>query len=340
MTPLALLLALVAAPPADADRLSEQAAVLATERRYEEAAALWQRALAADPRHFPSLFNLGFLYFNRGRPADAAPLLERAAALQPADFNTHYVLGSALLGQGRREDALRAWQAALAARPGHFKLMQIMAVEYSNGQYFQAACEIARRAVALQPAALEPHLVAIKACQDAADPSAFELARQALERFPSSARTHFEYGFQLRKAGRREEALPFLKKAMQLDPGYEEPFFFHGDLLLKEEQFAEAEANLRRALSIRPDYVAACVSLAKALLGLDRARDAVAELTACSERSPRHPQPHLLLSQIYFRLGEEERASAEKELSLKLRRDDPTLMESPQARPFPPPPRR
>ena len=331
---LALLLLL---QPAEADRLSEQAKTFAAERRFDQAASLWQQALKADPRHFPSLFNLGFLHFNQGRASDAVPLLERAAAARPADFNTRYLLGTALLQLQRREDALRSWQAALAIQPAHFKLMQIMAVEYSNGQYFQAACEVSRRAVELKSDSIEPWLVAIKACQDAADPAAFELARRGYERFPAAARTNFEYGFQLRKAGRREEALPYLKKAMQLDPAYEEPFFFHGDLLLKEEQFAEAEANLRQALRLRPDYVAACVSLAKALMGQDRLSDAVKELASCSERSPRHPQPHLLLSQIYFRMGEESRAAAEKELSLKLRRDDPSIMESPQARPFPAP---
>ena len=340
MMALALLALIALVQPDEADRLSEQAKTLAQERRFDEAAALWQRALAMQPKHFPALFNLGFMHYTLGRHAEAVPFLERAAALKPADFNTNYVLGSALLGQGFRERALRAWQAALLAQPGHFKLMQIMAVEYSNGQYFQAACEVARRAVALQGHAVEPWLVAIKACQDAADPAAVELSRQAAAKFPASARTNFEYGFQLRRAGRREEALPLLKRAMELDAAYEEPFFFYGDLLLKEDRYREAEANLRQALRIRPDYVAACVSLAKALMGLDRLEDAVKELSACSGRSPRHPQPHLLLSQVYFRLGDETRATAEKELSLRLRREDPTLMESPQARPFPAAPRR
>jgi hypothetical protein len=34
-------------------------------------------------------------------------------------------------------------------------------------------------------------------------------------------------------------------------------------------------------------------------------------------------------------MGDEERARREKEISLRLRREDPTLVETPQGRPFP-----
>ena len=50
---------------------------------------------------------------------------------------------------------------------------------------------------------------------------------------------------------------------------------------------------------------------------------------------PRHPQPHLLLSQIYFRLGDEARAKTEKDLSLRLRRENPEALEAVQGRAFP-----
>jgi predicted Zn-dependent protease len=153
--------------------------------------------------------------------------------------------------------------------------------------------------------------------------------------FPQSARTNFEYGFQLQKAGLTEESVPYLKKSMELDPAYEEPFFFYGRILIQDEQYAEAAAYLRTALKIRPDYVAACVALARALLETDKTEETVTELKKCAGLSPTHPQPHLLLSQAYFRMGDEVRARAEKDLSLRLRRAHPEIMEAPQARPFP-----
>jgi hypothetical protein len=42
----------------------------------------------------------------------------------------------------------------------------------------------------------------------------------------------------------------------------------------------------------------------------------------------------LLLSQIYFREGKEDLARRERELSLRLRRENPALLEAPQGRAF------
>jgi tetratricopeptide (TPR) repeat protein len=324
------ILVLIALTQADPDTLADRAKNLAVEKRYDEAAALWQQALNTAPDHWPSLFNLAYMYFSLSDFTHAEPLLAHAAKLRPGDFNVHYLLGSTLVRLGKREQGLREWRTALQLQPGNVRLMQIMAVEYGNGAYFKEACDIARRALG----DLNAYLVAIKACEDARDPAALELARDAAAKFPDSARTNFEYGFQLQRHGRIDDSLPYLRQAMAADPAYEEPFFFYGDLLLKEGKYADAIRYLDTALKNRPDYMAACVSLGKALIGLEKLAEAATQLERCDSK---HPQPHLLLSQVYFRLGDEQRARREKEISLRLRRENPTTMEAPQIRPFPAP---
>lgn len=320
-----------------ADTLSQQALAQARAGRTAEAAELWKKALALTPAHFDSLFNLGYYHTTRGEHAEAEPYLARAARVRPADFNTRYLHGNSLAALDHREDALNEWRSALAMQPANVRLMLVMAVEYTKGRYFREACDVARAAVRAAPADARVHFVAVKACDDARDPGILELARLTVQRFPSDARANFEYGFQLQRAGRREEAMPYLKKAMESGEPWEEPFFFYGDLLLLEDRYDEAAGHLKRALEIRPDYVAACVSLAKALMAQEKYPEAARELEGCSAKNPVHPQPHLMLSQVFFRLGEEQRATEEKNLSLKLRREHPEIMESPQARPFPKP---
>ncbi len=330
-----LILIVAFALQANPDALSASATQLAQQGKLDEAAALWQKALAAQPAHFPSLFNLAFLRQSQDRNEEAAKLLARAAKLKPADFNTRYLHGAVLLKLDRRDDALREWRAAIAIQPTNFKLRQIMAVEYGKGFYYGEACEAAQRALKLRSDTPEPWLIAIQACDDARDPGVLDLTRSAAEKFPANSRTNFEYGYQLRRAGLREESLPYLKKAMEADASYEEPYFFYGDSLLLEDRYDEAANHLRTALKIRADYMPACISLAKALMGQDKLEDAATALQRCSKTNEKHAQPHLLLSQIYFRLGKEDEASREKDLSLKLRRAHPELMEAPQARPFP-----
>jgi tetratricopeptide (TPR) repeat protein len=125
-----------------------------------------------------------------------------------------------------------------------------------------------------------------------------------------------------------------LEKAMAADPSYEEPFFFYGNLLVDDGRYEDAIPYLRKAVKIRSDYVTARVLLARALMQLRQFPTAIAELDLAVNVDPRHPQPHLLLSQIYFRMGLEERAAQEKELSLRLRRENPRALEAEQGRSF------
>jgi len=331
---LASLFLLAQAP--DPDALSERATGLARQNRPQEAEKLWLAALKIAPGHFAASLNLGFLYHSRGDYAEAEPMLARAVRSQPNDFNARYLYGAALQALGRSDDALRQWRQAISIRPDHAKLLQIMAVEYGKGRYFRESAAAAARALELQPDDSSLYLVAIKAHQDAADhPAALRIAEAMVKRFPSMARAQFEYGYELHRAARPDEALPHLKKAMELDPSYEEPFFFYGEIMVKEGRWEEAIPALRRTIAIRRDYIAAWVMLARALIGHGRLELAKTELLKAIEADPKHPQPHLLLSQLYFRLGEETLAAKEKDLSLKLRRENPEALESRQGRPFP-----
>jgi Tfp pilus assembly protein PilF len=92
---------------------------------------------------------------------------------------------------------------------------------------------------------------------------------------------------------------------------------------------------LKKAIENRNDYVPARVVLARALMKLDKWDEAIAELKETMQLDPSHPQPHLLLSQIYFRLGQEGKAKDEKQISFRLRRENPSILEALQSRPFP-----
>ena len=105
--------------------------------------------------------------------------------------------------------------------------------------------------------------------------------------------------------------------------------------VLRQGRDEDAIPYLRQAIRNRNDYVPARVTLSRALMNLKKWPDAIQELEETVRLDPRHPQPHLLLSQIYFRLGDEARAKSEKDLSLRLRRENPEALEAVQGRAFP-----
>jgi len=329
-----LALLLLQAP--NAESLSSQALEAAQQNRPAEAEQLWRQALALAPTLYSANFNLGYFYFSRGEAAKAAPLLDRAAQAKPADFNTFYLAGAARSQLGEVDAALRHWRAALALRPDHAKLPQLLSVEYAKGRYFRDAAEAAERALRTQDSDPNLYLLAIKARQDAQDhPAALALAERMVARFPDHPRAQFELAYELHRTGRPTDGLPYLERAMKATEPWEEPFYFYGELLVQQNRPAEAVAPLRRAIEIRRDYIAAWVMLARALMAQRQFDEAKAELLRAVEINPKHPQPHLLLSQLYFRLGDEAAAAQEKELSLRLRRQDPAALESLPGRAFP-----
>lgn len=325
--------ALMMQSPAGA--LAEQALAAAQRGDTDSAATLWTQAIAKDPKHFASLFNLGVLLHRQKRQQEAAPLLDRAVAIEPG-YQVQLMRGSNFQQLGRREDAIRAWKAALVYQPQNVKLMQVLSVEYSGGRYFHEAASMARQALRVAPAEQNLYFLAIKAYQDAGDlTAAAELAAEAALRFPKSARAQFEHGYYLQKQGSTESGMVFLRQAMELDGEYEEPFFFYGDLLVKQGKWEAALEPLRKSIAIRPEYSPARVALARALMNLEQLPAAVKELEQAALLDPKNAQPWVMLSQLYFRMGDEDKARVAKETSLKLRRENPAVLEAAQARPFP-----
>lgn len=328
-----LLVAFFLQSPAEA--LSDQGLEAAQRGDTAAASRLWREAIGKDPKHFASLFNLGVLLHRQRQQQDAVAFLDRAAAIEPG-YQVHLIRGSNFQQLGRREEAIRAWKAALAFQPKNVKLMQVLSVEYSGGRYFHEAAEMARQALRLAPGESNLYFLAIKAYQDAGNQkAASELAAEAAGRFPESARAQFEQGYYLQKNGKTDAAMPFLRRAMELDTKYEEPYFFYGDLLVKQGKWEESLAPLRQAIGIRPEYSPARVALARALMNQDQLPAAVTELETAARLDPKNAQPWVMLSQLYFRMGDEEKARVAKETSQRLRRENPAVLEAAQARPFP-----
>src|ERR1700733_12096570 len=66
-------------------------------RKFEEAAALFSKAIAADPKDYGAHFNLGLAYGMLGRNADAIPEYKAVLNLQPGLYEAQMNLGISLL---------------------------------------------------------------------------------------------------------------------------------------------------------------------------------------------------------------------------------------------------
>jgi adenylate cyclase len=107
-------------------------------------------------------------------------------------------------------------------------------------------------------------------------------SQKSVDLAPNSATANFVFGMVLRNAGRYDDAIPFLEKAIRLEPIT--PVNFLSNLALAyvySGQYEKALPLWNKAIEINPDYLFAFqgLTLAHQLLGnRDRARECAAEV--------------------------------------------------------------
>jgi tetratricopeptide (TPR) repeat protein len=89
------------------------------ERRMEEAAAAYRKALVIDPDLVPAIVNLANIHYARDELIEAQALYERAIGLDRDCFEAHFNLGNIQHDLGRYADALVSYRSAVVLNPGY-----------------------------------------------------------------------------------------------------------------------------------------------------------------------------------------------------------------------------
>ena len=96
------------------------------ERKMEQAAAAYRKALVIDPDLVPAIVNLANIHYSRDELIEAQALYERAIGLDLDCFEARFNLGNIHHDLGRYRDALGCYRAAVALNPtyadAHFYL--------------------------------------------------------------------------------------------------------------------------------------------------------------------------------------------------------------------------
>ncbi len=101
------------------------------------------------------------------------------------------------------------------------------------------------------------------------------LWQDTVEKRPGNPRARNNLGLALMAAGRADEAMDQLRRALELQPDYAFVHFNLGTLLLEQGRFDQAAAHLGSALAGNPGLVSARINMGRALTGLGRIEEAM-----------------------------------------------------------------
>lgn len=148
--------------------------------------------------------------------------------------------------------------------------------------------------------------------------SELSLWSDTIAKRPENARARVNYSLALDAAGRRDEALHQIDRAVELEPTSADAHFNRGVVLAGLGRRDDARSAYRRCLALRPDYSEAHNNLGILALNSADWNEAATEFRAATQVRPRYAEAHSNLSVALLELhrGSEAIAAAERAVAL------------------------
>lgn len=222
---------------------------------------------------------------------------------------------------GEKNEAERAFQMAIELDAGLAPAYQGLGSMAIDRGGFREAVQFLSKAVQLDSTRSAYCMLGVALNGLGRDEEACESYRKAIEIDPGFEEAYYNLGVLLR-SNDPVQAQALLAKALQLDPSYAEAHSELGWVLRRHGSLPEAEYHLRRAIELRPDSAWTHVYLANLLWERRDLSGAVAEYEWAREAAPNRAFPLWSLANLYEDDGDWEKAQALYAQALELEPDD------------------
>jgi tetratricopeptide (TPR) repeat protein len=267
-------------------------------------------------------------WLRAGEPARAAALLETGAGTDAVELRLAL---EALRALGREAEAERVLAARLDERPDDVGLVVLAAEQQADVGHPDQALETLLAALPDGDQRTTTAMAMARALAQWDHPSlAARLLDAVMPAQPSSDVLRLRAGV-LHAAGRLGEAEAAYRRLLELEPEDHTALNDLGYLLATDgRDLDEAIRMLKRAVAAQPSHPAYLDSLGYALHRSGRSEEALPLLREAARRAREHQLPEIRehLGDVYFALGQTDRALAEWRASLELGDgDEPRLVE-------------
>ena len=293
------------------DQAFQQAVALQRGGRLDDADALCNRILSADPDHADTLNLAGVVAAQTGRPDKAAEMIRRAIALDGAVVSYHSNLGGVLMQQGRLGDAVACYERALAIEPDSPDVLSNLGNALRELGRPSEALGYYEKALTLTPRApgilynLGNALRDLGKLEEAAD-----RYREALAARPAFPQALSNLGSVLQYLGRAAEAEGHLTQALVFNPRSAELLLNLGNALKDQSKLGEAMRRYEQALAFRPNYPEALYNLGLVFQDQSLFGEAIARYQCALALQPDYPQALMALGSAFQEQGRLDEAQA------------------------------
>jgi tetratricopeptide (TPR) repeat protein len=279
------------------------------EHDYSRAVQALKQGLELNPDMPTASALLGLSYVELGEDEKAEPLLEAAVRANPDDDNAEMALARSLIHLGRYNQATPYLRSYLDHHP------QDQQAWYLLGKtYLQLSQDALGKINQIDPNSVVAHEIAgeIDESMHNYDGALVEY-KKAVDMAPQQPGTHMHMADTFSTMGKWDSAQTEFKAELANDPNNCTARWMLANATLEASGSTEdALSGLNQAIERCPNLMQARVDRGRALIKLNRQKEALPDLLMAEKDSPKEPSIHFLLSQVYKAGGQT--ADAQREL--------------------------
>ncbi|MEZ5329473.1 MAG: tetratricopeptide repeat protein [Verrucomicrobiales bacterium] len=254
------------------------------------------RALEMDPQSAKALAALGDFEWSRGELKKAEELFKRSAEISAPRTNTQLVYAEFKLRLGDDAAAEAAAKVITEETPDYFPAAVLLARALSNQERNDEALAVLDRLLAGHTSYLLARLLQSEIwLKTGNNEAAIAQLKQLRQVYPGSARVAYQFSRACIAESDWTLAEAELKRAIALDPQYDDAVIMLVRLHLRMGNAQDAEAGLRALRARRPGLAGTDSLLAEAYRQLNRYEDAVAVFESQLAQTPPNPKAHLAI---------------------------------------------
>lgn len=215
---------------------------------------IWKQKIAANPNDAEAHANLGAVYQRRNDFAAALAQYEKAESLNPSNVNTRLNMGTLYQAQKEYDTAIAAYDSIIDFNP-NFKLAYLYKAQcYKALGNKDAAIQNYKLALNLDPnnQDIKDELYDMYETNMTPEEKLAYINAQ-LQKEPNNPDLIYKYAYELHKANRIAEAIPYYSQVIKLSPKNEDAYINLAQAYTQQGNYDKARAVLTEAKGIFPE---------------------------------------------------------------------------------------